>query len=398
MLKKIQAMPKSLPIKTLIRNLSKFENQLRHLREIVLANAVMFGEIPAPTGEESLRIRFLSDRFTECSLQPISIDEMGNAIGIMSGKKKKRNILLVAHADTVFPSSVNHTVSVSSNSVVGPGIADNSLGLATLASLPTIIEKLGLSLNSNLILLGVTRSLGEGNLEGIRFFLDHFEQPIHAAVCLEGVHLGRLSYSSMGMLRGEITCRIKEEADSSGFSSTGAIVDLQKILKGMLSIPTPLVPRTSIILGSVSAGTAFNTTPRKGRLRFEVRSEDAAIVENIRLRIEEITEEVAAEGKTTTSMKTIATRQPGGIAFGHPLVKSTRQIMEKLAIEPIYAPSVGELSALIDKGIPGITLGLTKGEEIHEPNETITIEPLYRGLAQLLGVLLAIDKGVCNEN
>ena len=52
------------------------------LKETLLANLVMIGEIPAPTFDEHQRSRFLMDRFSECQLQNCSTDEMGNAVGI----------------------------------------------------------------------------------------------------------------------------------------------------------------------------------------------------------------------------------------------------------------------------------------------------------------------------
>jgi len=44
-----------------------------------------------------------------------------------------------------------------------------------------------------------------------------------------------------------------------------------------------------------------------------------------------------------------------------------------------------------------VTLGITEASNLHDLNETIRIKPIYTGLAQLLGVLLAIDGGFCNE-
>ncbi|NIP93641.1 MAG: hypothetical protein GWO24_09360, partial [Akkermansiaceae bacterium] len=48
--------------------------QLAEGREVVLANALMLGEIPAPSGQEEARIRFMADRFSQSELLKISID------------------------------------------------------------------------------------------------------------------------------------------------------------------------------------------------------------------------------------------------------------------------------------------------------------------------------------
>jgi hypothetical protein len=79
------------------------------------------------------------------------------------------------------------------------------------------------------------------------------------------------------------------------------------------------------------------------------------------------------------------------------MVKSMRKILDKLKVKPRVEPSVGELSELINKGIPGITLGLTKGTHKNELNESIEIAPTFDGLAQLVALLQAIDGGLCDE-
>ncbi len=365
------------------------------MREIVLANAVMFGEIPAPTFEEEARIRFLCDRFTESDLQNISVDEKNNGTAIYPGEEEDGYILVSAHVDTNVPASIDHSITVESDSLYGPGIADNSLGLAVMASLPAVLEKMQLKLKHSLVLLGATRSLGKGDLEGLRFFVENTPLPLKAAVCLEGVHLGRLSYASLGMLRGEIRCVSKEQPNWASHSR-GAITELSNIINRLMALPLPQEPKTTIILGSVNAGTGFSRSPIEATLRFEVRSEQAGMVTDLHQRIQAIVDETHAERDIEATLEVIARRRPGGIGFGHPLVKATRAIMEELNIEPRIAPSVGDLSAIIGKDIPGVTLGLSTGSK-HLYEERAYIEPLYQGLAQVIGVLQAIDEGVCDE-
>jgi tripeptide aminopeptidase len=89
----------------------------------------------------------------------------------LSGKENDEAILINAHADTIFSSKTDHTMQVSSDSITGPGVADNSLGLAALVTLPYLLEELEIELNNDLVLLAGVKSLGRGNLEGIIFFL-----------------------------------------------------------------------------------------------------------------------------------------------------------------------------------------------------------------------------------
>ena len=71
--------------------------------------------------------------------------------------------------------------------------------------------------------------------------------------------------------------------------------------------------------------------------------------------------------------------------------------MKKLEIEPISAPSESELSIFLANKIPAVTLGVTLGENHHQVNAKVEIEPIYKGITQIIGVIMAIDKGVCDE-
>lgn len=383
----------------ILSSLSGIRSEAEELKEILLANLVMAGEIPAPTFKEDERIEFLMNRFKEAEITKNSVDEVGNGIGILEGNNgSDGNILLVAHADTVFGSKVDHTIQVQPETVTGAGVADNSLGLSVLATLPTFLNKLDIELNHNLILMGATRSLGRGNLEGLRFFLSNFEQPIKAGIGIEGVKLGRLSHTSIGMKRGEVTCKVPEEYDWSRFGDASAILTLNEVINRINEIRLPQRPRTSIVMGSVEGGSSFNTTALKAKLQFEIRSESSELVQDIHQSMEEIVTEVSSRSGDTISLDIFAQREPGGIPFSHPLIRHTRRIMDQLNIEPRPGPSTSELSAFIDRKIPAITLGLTHGDNVHESNESIEIKPIYTGIAQIIGTLLAIDGGFCEED
>lgn len=384
-------------VEDILTALPVIRKMIREISEIILANVVMVGEIPAPTFHEQRRVEFLQNRFNESALLDISTDEVDNVYGILPGASERRNILVVAHTDTVFDEDTDHTITVRPDRLIGPGVGDNSLGVAVVASLPMILEHLDIQLRSNLILMGASRSLGRGDLEGLRFFLSNTEKPIVAGIGVEGIQLGRLSYHSLGMLRGEITCSVPDEYEWTRFGGTGAILTLNTIINRILEIPLPKRPQTVIVLGSIEGGKGFGTIATHATLRFEIRSESAEMVENIHKRIEDITLEVSAQTNKEVELDFFASRVPGGIAFNHPLCDRTRTIMETLQIKPEGSSSVSELATFIEYQIPAITIGITRGEERKEEKESIEIEPIFTGLAQLIGILLAIDGGYCDE-
>jgi tripeptide aminopeptidase len=385
-------------VEQILESLPEIRDATQAAREIILANLLMIGEIPAPTFGETRRARFMQNRFTESGLHNSSSDGRGNALGILPGSQEDRNILLVAHMDTIFPPSVDHAFSVQADQIRGPGVGDNALGLAAVLTLPVLLELLDLRLRSNLILMGSARSLGRGNLEGLHFFLSKTPIPIQAGLCIEGIGLGRLSYQTIGMLRGEIVCSVPEEYDWTRFGASGAIVTLNEVINGILEIPLPKRPRTTIVLGSVEGGQSFNVIATKAILRFEIRSESHSLSSEIYQQIQDIVADVSTHSGSNVAVEIFARRRPGGIPFAHPLARHARTIMKELNIESYKSPSTSELAAFIERGIPAITIGITHGEHQNQLDETIVIEPIFTGLAQLIGILLCIDRGHCDEH
>lgn len=369
--------------------------KLRHLREILFANVVLAGEIPAPTGGERRITRFLSDRFTESGLANLSLDQAGNVAGVLPGRTGARQLLVCAHLDKIWPETDDHSVSVGVGRMSGRGLADNSLGVAVLASLPMILEELAVELDSNLVLLGATRSFGRGDLGGMRFFLENAGRPVDAALCLEGIELGRLSFSSFGMARGEIEVSspgtaADERGEDSGFR---VVAILTELVRRLLDIHERERPQASLLVRSIESGSGDGVPPRGGRVRFEIHSHEAARVARMEEEIAALVAAANRDGGPEVRGETIARRSPGDLGGNHPLVAEARRVLGLLGIEARVAPSVSELALLLERGIPSLTLGITKGENRHTPAESIRLEPIFDGLAQIVAMLQFMDRG-----
>jgi di/tripeptidase len=227
--------------------------------------------------------------------------------------------------------------------------------------------------------------------------MDNNRLPFEAGICIEGAQLGRLSYTAEGMFRGSITCKLPEELEWQRAGDSSAIIALNDVINRILEIPIPRRPKTSIVLGAVRGGKSYNVMATTSSLRFEVRSESSEMVQMVRGRIDDLVADIASKYNAKIEFKVVSSREPGGIDVGHPLVKSCRQVMEQLDLTPKIFPSMSEVSELISRGLPAVTLGLTEAIHLHDLNETIRIQPIYTGLAQLLALLFAIDGGFCHE-
>ena len=381
----------------LLQGIAKRTEKIRDKRDSLLTDAVLLGETPSPTYGEDKRIRVIVDRFRENGLNSPIIDEFGNASAHLPGLEGQSSILIMAHADSVFSPDIRHEIQVGSDHMTGPGIADNALGLAAMIALPRLLKELGIQLRDDLILVANTRSLGRANLEGAKAFLETMSSPVRAGICVEGSTLGRLSYSGLGTLRGEITLQVPSDYDWKRFGASGAISHLTSLINQIREIAIPKEPKTQLVFGGLRCGSSFNTSPRQGTLRFEITSEGDDIIGHMEDQLNEICEQFSAETGTQVDMEVVAKRKNCSIPFTHPLVKTTRSIMQELGITPQVDPSTGDLNALILGGLPAVTLGLTTVKNLREINETVQLDPLYAGITQLVSLIQAIDQGICES-
>ncbi len=378
--------------------LDTFPGKLQRIKETIITNIVFLGQIPAPTFHEKQRaIKFL-DRLVESEVDECTTDGYQNPIGIIRGRDSSRApIVVVAHLDTHFGKDVDHNFTITENMIQGPGVLDNSVGIGTMASLPTIFKHLDLRFDSDIILAGVIQSLGKGNLRGIRHLVKTWPTPIRAAVCIEGVELGRLNYYCDGMTRCEIKCQVREQEGIEYRFKPNAILVLHEVINQILEIRLPQKPRSRVIIGKISGGHKHGTIAYEATLGLEIQSDTDRMVKALFSDIKDIVTGIGHEFGVELEVHTISNVTAARLKYNHPLVKTTGDIMRRLGITSVGEPSESEVSIFLAKRIPAITLGLTRGENYHQPNSRMEIEPMFRGIAQVIGTIQAIDSGVCDE-
>ena len=84
------------------------------------------------------------------------------------------------------------------------------------------------------------------------------------------------------------------------------------------------------------------------------------------------------------------------LRFNHPLVKCASRVLGRLGVEARSEPSDSALSIFLQRNIPAVTLGLTQGDNFRQNDAMILIEPLFRGIAQIPALIMAMDNGICH--
>ncbi|MFC1856445.1 hypothetical protein ACFL9U_00370 [Thermodesulfobacteriota bacterium] len=383
---------------TFLDKLPHFVDAIKSIRETIITNIVLMGQIPSPTFKEKRRIRTFMDRLAESHVDECSTDGYRNPIGIIRGtSRNKPPIFVVAHLDTAFDTDIDHYYTIRENSIKGPGVLDNSIGVGILVSFPEILRQLDLRFESDIVLAGVIHSMGKGNLRGIRHLLKNWTGPIRGAVCIEGGELGRISYYAEGMMRCEVACNITMINGWEYKFVPNAIVILNDVINQILKLRLPQRPRVRVVIGKISGGVKHGLTAVEATLGFEIQSDSDRMVKAIYNDIQDIVNGISHEYQVELKLNTLSAINAASLRYNHPLVKNAVTVMKKLSIEPVSAASESELSIFLNHRIPALTLGVTYGDDYYLESSIMEIEPMYKGISQIIGVLMAIDNGVCDE-
>ncbi len=378
-----------------LKTLPNLVEEIRAVQDIIITNIVLIGQTPAPTFKEKRRSTVFMERLAEFGVDEVTTDGYRNPIGIIRGTNPdKPPIFVLAHLDTFFERDIVHNYTIKEDKITGPGILDNSLGVGVMVSLPILFEKLSLRFESDIVLAGTIQSLGRGNLRGVRHLLKTWPTPIRAGICLEGVELGRLNYFSDGMIRGEIQCHIPDRRDSFDKFTPNAILILNEVINEVMNLRLSQRPRSRIVIGKVAGGANHGKIAYEANLGFEIRSDSYKMVKSIYNNIRDIVEGMGHENEVELSIKTISNLRAARLKYNHPLVKNAAAVLAALGIKPVSKSTESALSIFLSRKIPTVTLGITYGENHYTQKATMEIEPMFKGIAQVIGVLKAIDSGV----
>ena len=378
--------------------LPMFVDKIREIREIIISNIVLIGQIPAPTFHERRRAEHLVERLAESQMDECAIDDYGNPMGMIRGTSPtKPPIFIVAHIDTFSEVENEMHYEVTDKIISGIGVSDNSAAVGVLMSLPEIFKHLDLQFASDIVLVAPIQSLGRGNLKGIRGLLRHWPSPIRGAICLESIELGRLNYFSYGMIRSEISCSIAIDDHEKRHHKPNAILVINEVINAILGLRMPQNPRTQIVIGRIAGGFDHGKIAYDAKIGFEIQSDSDDMVKALYADIRDI---VAGINKTfdgALQLNRISNLNQTRLNYNHPLIKSASRILNRLDVEIFSEPSESALSIFLHRKIPAITLGLTRGDNFHQNGARIEIEPMYKGVAQIPALLIAMDSGVCDE-
>lgn len=351
------------------------------LPEIVTLTSRL-SEIAAPTGEETARSRFVAGWLRGRGFGDIWSDDLGDLVVRVPGPTVGAPVLIAAHLDTVFRAGTDLTVTRTGDRLRGPGIGDNSLGIAALLLLPTMLQRFGTRPQVDLLLGLTVGEEGLGNLRGMRAVCAAFPG-IGAAIALEGHNLGRVTHMAVGSQRLRIVVTGPGGHSWGAFGQPSAIHALARIVAELDSLPLTESPKTTLNVGLIEGGVSVNTIAPTASCVVDLRSTDEAALARLAGRVDRVIQD-AARGGIATERIVLGERPAGTVSRQSRIVQVATGVLGSLGIEAVCDASSTDANIPISLRIPAICLGITDGGNAHREDEYIEIEPIVVGTAQLL--------------
>ncbi len=270
--------------------------------------------------------------------------------------------------------------------IEGPGIGDNSLGVAGLFGL---LWELHSALPGDVWLVANVGEEGLGNLRGMAALVDRFGNEPLAYLVVEGMSLGQVYHRGLGVQRYRISVDTAGGHSWVDYGRPSAVHILAEIITQLTSLSLPRDPRTTLNVGTISGGTSINTIAAHAQLELDLRSENVTILPNLAARVEALVQQANRQDVRVTS-ELIGQRPAGQIPFNHPLVRLGVSVLEELGVSPRLNIGSTDANVPLSRGLPSICLGLTSGSGSHTMAEAINIAPLAKGVDQLVRVVEGI--------
>jgi tripeptide aminopeptidase len=352
----------------------------------VLDLACAIQQIPAPTFAEAARAAFVRDRLAAEGLADVEVDELGDVYARRPGRDSQAApVLVTAHLDTVFPAGTPLDLVRTPERIAGPGIGDNSLGVAGLFGLLWALE--GQALPGDLWLVANVGEEGLGDLRGMRRVVDRLGARVRATIVLEGMALGHIYYAGLGVRRYRISTHAEGGHSWLHFGRPSAIHALVKLGARIADLPLPASPRTTFNIGTISGGTSINTIAREACFDLDLRSESPSALADLAARVEALAADFGSQ-ELTVEATIIGDRPSGSIRRDHALVQLAVQALAEVGVADCSL-EIGSTDANVplSRGLPCVCLGLTRGSNSHRPDEYIETRDLDRGLAAAVRVV-----------
>lgn len=357
--------------------------------EHTLTMALAIQQIPAPTFEEGRRAAYVADQFGGFGLEGVETDEVFNVYGCYPGADRTlRGVMVTAHTDIVFPMETDLTLRYEDEVIFGPGLGDNSIGVAGMLALIAFFRQEQITPPCDIWFVATTREEGLGDLGGMKAAYARLADRVRAVINVEGLAFGHIYRAGIAVRRLHIRAHTAGGHSWLHFGRASAIHGIMKLGAEIAAMVPPDSPRTTYNIGMIDGGQSINSIATEASLWLDLRSEAPQTLASMEAKVRSHVRRLSASD-LTFDIEVVGDRPAGSIPLDHPLVLTAQQILAHLGIQGSLETGSTDGNVPLAAGCPTVTVGITRGGNAHRLDEYIEKGPIRLGLRQLILLTLA---------
>jgi tripeptide aminopeptidase len=361
-------------------------------------------EIPAPSGKEQARAKYIRAEMEKLGLTEIKTDDIFNVSGVRKGIGGGPSVVFAAHTDTVFPEGTDLKVKREGDILRAPGMGDDTSNLMAVLEMFRALNRGGVKTKGDLIFLAsVQEELG---LLGAKHWLETSGYKpdlfVAADVSSNDVWYGALRIDQFKFF---YTSPGAHTLESRGGPSPAKAV--AKAITTLYEIPLPPVAEglgtfklPTMNVGMIGGGTVVNAVPREAWFTVDLRSLDSSTQDKLQTVVVSAARRVGEQEGVGFRMETkmgvdYSKARPQKERLNHPLVQTalaTSNYFRKKGTPEIVPQDVGSTDAniAISMGIPGVAIGATQEKMPHRLEEYSEASSMVPGIKSFIALAVAL--------
>ena len=322
--------------------------------------------IRSPSNMEENRARDYFERMSQIGLDHVYMDEVNNVIGLWKGTGNGPTLVIAAHMDTVFGPEIDCTpVRKEDGFIWGPGICDDTRGMAEVYALAKTMCETGIRAKGDILFVGNVGEETLGDLRGSKHLFAS-NPNIDVFMSIDGPQLESLVTNAIAGCKYRFTYTGRGGHALGAFGIPNVNNALGYAMAKIATLEVPAEPLSIFNIGVVHGGVSVNAIPSESSMMVDLRSMSQAELD----RMKEFVVSAAKEGlekelarwnhpTETLALKIeILSQRPGGVqSMEAPIVQAAMAAYELFGIEPKLQKGASTDSNIpISLGIPAVTV------------------------------------------
>ena len=377
----------------LLKNDEKIARALQILEETheeIVDLQMKICAVRSPSNMEEERAEYFFGLMNQIGLDHVYKDEVNNVIGLWKGTGNGPTLVIAAHMDTVFGPEIDCTPVLKEDGYIwGPGICDDTRGMAEVYAIARTMCELGIRANGDILFVGNVGEETLGDLRGSKHLFAS-NPDIDVFLSIDGPQVESLVSNAIAGCKYRFTYTGRGGHALGAFGIPNVNNALGYAMAKIATLEVPKEPLSIFNIGVVQGGVSVNAIPAKSSMMVDLRS----MSQNELDRMKDFVVSAAKEGLETELKRwnhptetlelqiEILSERPGGVQDVHsPVVQAAMAAYELFSIEPKLQKGASTDSNIpISLGIPAVTVG-RGGIQIdgHTVNERFYPEKAYEG-------------------